>query len=674
MFGGGGGMFGGGGSGAGGQWNATGAATKFAGIPPEMEARVKFLVDKEPDFDLEHVPFTQVYDDDQKPFTLRRFLAPKRWAIAGVLALIAMEVFCQQYGPRLVANAVNEGIVPVIEGGTGHFDVVVRNSIFYFLLLIGAILIGAARINWSGRIGEELLYRLRVRVFAQVQRLSLDYFTDEKAGRIMTRVTSDIEAIQVLFQQGLVNMVLQVFTVVFVVWQLFAMNVTLALWVTLGVVPLLTALTWWFRSSSDFGYLAVRDWIAAVIADLAENLSGTRVVAAHNRQRYNVVKHDNIVGSYRAASMYTGNVAGTYGPGAMGIGVLGQALVLLIGGRMVIDGKLSLGDFTAFNLYLNRFFQPIQQLAQLYNVYQQGNAGVVKLRELFHTRPAVREKADAQPLPSIEGEISLEDVTFGYTPDALVLDHVDLTIAKGETFALVGPTGAGKSTIAKLLTRFYDPISGRVLVDGHDIADVTLHSLRRQLGIVPQESFLFAGTIGDNIAFAKPDASREELLAACDAVGIRDLIDALPEGLDTPCHERGVTLSSGERQLIALARAFLASPRVLILDEATSSLDLATERMVERALDVLLEGRTAVLIAHRLNTAMRADRIAVVENGHLAEVGSHDDLVARGGRYAEMFAAWRQTHHDGAAAPNGSFPAPQSGNQSGNGSADTTGS
>jgi ATP-binding cassette subfamily B protein len=642
--GGGGGMWGGGGSQGAQYWSGTGGGAKFMGIPPEIAKKVKWLVDKEPDFELEDVPFTQVYDDDQKPFTLRRFLTPKKLAIAGALVLVALEVFCQQYGPRLVANAVNEGIVPVINGGTGDFDVVLRNSLLYFGLLVAAIIIGFFRTAWSGRIGEELLYGLRVRVFSQVQRLSLDFFSDEKAGRIMTRVTSDVEAIQVLFQQGLVNMVLQVFTVVFVIWQLFAMNVTLALWVTFGVVPVLTVLTWWFRSASDFGYLAVRDWIAAVIADLAENLSGTRVVAAHNRQRYNVVKHDNIVGEYRAANMYTGNVAGVYGPGAQFVGVLGQALVLLLGGRMVIDGKLSLGDFTAFNLYLNRFFQPIQQLAQLYNTYQQGNAGVTKLRELFLTKPSVRERPDARALPPIEGEITLDDVSFGYSPDTLVLEHVDLTIAQGETFALVGPTGAGKSTIAKLLTRFYDPLDGHVLVDGYDVADVTLQSLRRQLGIVPQESFLFAGTIGDNIAFAKPGASRDELLAACDAVGIRELIDGLPDGLDTLCHERGVTLSSGERQLIALARAFLASPRVLILDEATSSLDLATERMVERAHDVLLEGRTAVLIAHRVNTAMRADRIAVVEHGGLAEVGSHEELLARQGRYAEMFAAWRQTH------------------------------
>jgi ATP-binding cassette, subfamily B, bacterial len=310
----------------------------------------------------------------------------------------------------------------------------------------------------------------------------------------------------------------------------------------------------------------------------------------------------------------------------------------------VINGSLSLGAFTASMLYLTRLFAPIQQLAQLYNTYQQGGAAITKLAELFATVPSVREKPDAIELPPIDGEITLEGVTFGYSPDTIVLRDVDLTIAAGETFALVGPTGAGKSTIAKLLTRFYDPLEGRILVDGYDVADVTLHSLRRQLGVVPQESFLFAGTIGDNIQFASPDSTRDDVLAACDAVGILELIESLPNGLDTPCHERGVTLSSGERQLIALARAFLASPRVLILDEATSSLDLATESLVEGALDVLLDGRTAILIAHRLNTAMRADRIAVVEDGGLVEVGPHAELLARGGRYAAMFQAWQQSH------------------------------
>ena len=622
----------------------TAPGTQFAGVPPEMLERVQELLEREPDYELHDVPFTQVVDEDEKPFSLGALLWPKRWPILGVLILVAFEAFALQYGPRLVADAIDQGINPSPPGTPTDFTIVWQLSLVYVGLLVAATVVGAIRTAWSGRIGEDVLYGLRNRVFSHIQRLSLDYFTDEKAGRIMTRATSDIEAIQVLFQQGLINMWLQVCTLTVVVWQMFSMNTTLALYVVLGVVPTMTLLTIWFRSQSDYGYLAVRDWIAHLMSDLQENLSGTRVVAAHNRQPYNRVKHANIVGEYRKANLYTAHIGGVYGPGAQFIGVLAQAMIVLIGGNMVLDGTLSYGDFAAFSLYLTRLFAPIQQLAQLYNTYQQGRAGVLKLRDLFSTNPSVREKPDARELPPIEGEITLQNVTFGYNPKALVLEHVDLTIAAGETFALVGPTGAGKSTIAKLLTRFYDPLEGKVLVDGYDVRDVTLHSLRSQLGVVPQETFLFAGSIGDNIQFARPEATREDVLAACDAVGILDLINAQPQGLDTPCHERGVTLSSGERQLIALARAFLAAPRVLILDEATSSLDLATESLVERALDVLLEGRTAVLIAHRLNTAMRADRIAVVEDGKLAEVGPHADLIAMNGRYAAMFSAWQQSH------------------------------
>ncbi|HXY91473.1 MAG TPA: ABC transporter ATP-binding protein, partial [Acidimicrobiia bacterium] len=620
----------------------TAPGQQFAGIPPDMVEKVQGLLDREPEYELQDVPFTQVVDEREKPFSLGRLLWPRRWPILAVLCLVGFEAFALQYGPRLVQKAIDEGIAP--QSGNTNFTIVWQLALVYVGLLVAATLVGAIRTGWSGRIGEDVLYGLRDRVFSHIQRQSLDFFTEEKAGRIMTRATSDIEAIQTLFQQGLINMWLQVCTLVVIVWQMFSMNATLALIVTAFVLPVMTVLTVWFRSQSDYGYLAVRDWIAHLMADLQENLSGTRVVAAHNRQRYNQVKHKNIVGDYRNANLYTAHIGGIYGPGAQFVGVLAQAMIVFIGGHMVLDGKLSYGDFAAFSLYLTRLFAPIQQLAQLYNTYQQGRAGVLKLRDLFGTLPTVREKPDAYEMPPIQGEITLEHVTFGYSPDAPVLENVDLTIAAGETFALVGPTGAGKSTIAKLLTRFYDPLNGRVLVDGNDISQVTLHSLRHQLGVVPQESFLFAGTIGDNIQFARPEATRDDVLAACDAVGILDLINSLPHGLDTPCHERGVTLSSGERQLIALARAFLAAPRVLILDEATSSLDLATESLIERALDVLLEGRTAVLIAHRLNTAMRADRIAVVEEGRLVEVGPHAELLALDGRYAEMFHAWEKSH------------------------------
>jgi ATP-binding cassette subfamily B protein len=500
--------------------------------------------------------------------------------------------------------------------------------------------VGYFRLSFTGHLGQTLMHNLRIRVFSHIQRLSMNFFTEEKAGKIMTRMTSDIEALQQLFSDGLINLAVQGITLTFVVAVLFSMNARLALIVLLFIVPVMLALTLWFRSASDKAFLRVRERIADVLADLQETLSGIRILAMYNRQRHNTIRHRNIVGEHMDANLTAARISGVYGPGAESVGTIGQAMILAFGGRMVLRGELSVGELTAFVLYLNSFFAPIQQLVALHTTYQQGKAAIVKLAGLFALRPAVPERSDAHALPALEGEIRLNGVTFGYSPEQVVLHDVDITIAAGETFALVGPTGAGKSTIAKLVTRFYDPLAGRVLVDGHDLRDVTFESLRRQLGVVPQEPFLFAGTIGENISFASPDATEEQILEACRAAGIGDLIDRLPDGLDTPCHERGVTLSSGERQLLALARAFLAHPRVLILDEATSSLDLATESKIERALDILLEGRTAILIAHRLNTAMRADRIAVIDDGRVVEMGSHDELIARGGKYADMYGIW----------------------------------
>jgi ATP-binding cassette subfamily B protein len=387
-------------------------------------------------------------------------------------------------------------------------------------------------------------------------------------------------------------------------------------------------------------------------------LHGVRIVTAQNRQLQNIVHHRNVVGDYRDANNYTAHVNALYGPGTQLLGVVGQGAILAIGGTMVLDHTLSIGALIAFFLYLGRFFQPIQLLVQQYNTYQQGQSSITKLRTLVETQPEVREAPDAEILPPIEGAITFDAVSFGYDPGNLVIEDVDLAIAPGETVAFVGPTGAGKSTLAKLVTRFYDPTRGRVLIDGHDLRDVTLRSLRRQLGVVPQEPFLFAGTIGDNISFARPEAGADEIAEAVDRVGLGDVIAAMPDGLDTVVHERGQTLSSGERQLIALARAFLAHPRVLVLDEATSNLDLQSETKIEHALDVLLENRTAVLIAHRLSTAMRADRIAVVDGGRIVEVGPHDALVAAGGRYAEMYETWirqadAETHEPAVAAPAG---------------------
>ena len=414
----------------------------------------------------------------------------------------------------------------------------------------------------------------------------------------------------------------------------------------LTVIPVNVVLTLWFRRVSLIGYLRVRDRIADVLANLSESLAGIRVIAAFNRRDHDVARHQRIIDDHLEANLYTGRAQALFGPGTESIGIATQAVVLLVGGRMALRGEVTIGELTAFLLFLTSFFAPVQTLVQLYNQYQQGSAAVVKLRDLLATEPTVVERADAVDLPPIRGDIHLDSVTFGYDPDHLVLREVDLHLSAGEVLAVVGPTGAGKSTIAKLIIRFHDPTFGHVTIDGHDLREVSIDSLRRQLGVVPQEPFLFNGTIRDNVAFARPTATPEEVWEACRAVGLQGLVDRMPDGIDTPIHERGASLSAGERQLVALARAFLARPRVLVLDEATSNLDLLSESVIERALDSVLEGRTAILIAHRLATAMRADRIAVVDDGRIVEHGTHDDLVAYGGRYAAMVEAWER-HAEG---------------------------
>jgi ATP-binding cassette subfamily B protein len=456
----------------------------------------------------------------------------------------------------------------------------------------------------------------------------------------MSRMTSDIENLQQLIQDGISQFALQGLTMVVITVILFLTNVELAAWTVLLIVPLLVVFSVWYHHASEKGYLLARDRIATVLADLSESLYGIRVVTANNRQRRNIRNHRHVVGAYRDANTYTGRVNAIYGPSTLMIGILGQAMLLGIGGHMILDHQLHVYQLIVFFLYLNRFFAPIQLLVQQYTTLQQGRSSVIRLRELLDTSPTVDELPDAPDLPTIEGRITFEHVDFGYLSDELVLHDVNLEISPGESVAFVGPTGAGKSTMAKLANRFYDPTSGRVLLDGIDVKTVTLHSLRSQLGVVPQEPFLFAGSIRTNLAFGHPQATEDDINTAVDVVGLRDLVERLPQGLDTEVHERGQTLSAGERQQLALARAFLARPRVLILDEATSSLDLQSETVIERALDRLLEGRSAILIAHRLTTAQRADRIVVIDDGGIVEMGTPEELLALGGAYAIMYEAW----------------------------------
>ncbi len=624
---------GGGGFGPGGTQTSAAAGLPFAGVPAELAERAEKILATEPEHGEPTVTFEPL-QTDRRPFTLRRFLGAHRLGLAGAFALVVVETLALQAGGLLTQQGIDHGI------SKGNTRVVVTVAVLYVVSVVLASITGAWRVAWTGRLGEKLLYQLRLRVFAHLQRLSIDFYTDERAGRLLTRMTSDIEALQQLFQDGLVNVAVQGLTVAVVTVILFILQPTLALITVLVVVPALTLITLWFRSASDRSYALVRERIADVLSDLSETLQGVRVVTAFNRRRHNVMVHRRIVGQYRDANVLTARQSAVYGPAADLLGALGQVAILLIGGRMVLRGELSIGTLAAFILYLTSFFAPIQQLVQLYSTYQSGQAAVTKIRDLLATEPSVVERADAHDLPPIEGRVELDHVGFEYLVGVTVLHDVSLVIEPGETFAFVGATGSGKSTIAKLVSRFHDPTTGAVRIDGHDLREVTGGSLRRQLGVVPQEAFLFAATIRDNVAFGRPDADVDEVRAACDAVGLGDLLDRLPNGLDTFVHERGVSLSSGERQLLALARAFLSRPRVLVLDEATSSLDLESETVVERALDAVLEGRTAIIIAHRLATAMRADRIAVVDAGRIVEIGTPQELRDLGGRYAEMEATW----------------------------------
>ena len=605
----------------------------FAGIPDDLAEGVAKLERVEPDHGDPRAPFDPVADTGHR-VSLGRLLIGRPGLLLAASIAIAVETLLLQAGPYLVQIGIDHGIA------RGDLRVLLIATACFVAAVVLTGLATGIRMRKTGVLAAAATRDLRIRIFAHLQRMSLDYYTREKAGVTMTRMTSDVEALQSLVQDGFAQFLIQALTMIVVTAVLLHYNTTLAVLTLVLVVPPLTAASLWFRHAADAGYNRQRDTIAAMFADLAESLNGVRVVTAHNRQDRNIVAHREVVGAYRDANDWTGRINAIYGPGTSVIGLLAMAVLLLVGGRMVLRGQLSIGELTAFVLYVNAFFQPVQQLVQLYTQYQQGKAAIGKIRGLLRTPSSVVQSPSAVELPPVHGEIVFDDVTFGYLPSRPVLEHVSLRIAPGETVACVGPTGAGKSTLAKLVTRFYDPTGGTVRIDGHDLRDVTLASLRRQIGVVPQEPFLFAGTLRDNIAFARPGASDAQVWAAVDAVGLRDLVERSPDGLDTPLHERGQSVSSGERQLLALARAFLAEPRVVVLDEATSNLDLRSELRVEAALDALLQGRTAILVAHRLSTAMRADRIIVVDDRRIVESGSHAELLAAGGRYAAMFTTW----------------------------------
>ena len=613
----------------------------FAGIPPEMVDKTNAVMEEEPDFSDLSLEFSHRPDDAGK-FSLLSFLAPYKYRMLGALGLVGVTEALLLMGPYLIKVAIDDAIIPK------DFTVLLWVAVAWIASLVIASLVSGFRQRYVGRLGQLLMYELRIRVFAHLQRLSLDFFTEEKAGRLMSRMTSDIEALSNLLQNGLVNLVAQTLSLIFIIGILLSFNVELTLILLLIAAPIMLVMTAWFRSVSARGYENVRNRIADVLSDLQESLSGMRLVISFNRMKHNIINHRNRVGDYRDANNYTARISAIYSSATTFVDSATTIIILAVGYFILIEvnptldpeGAFTVGALVAFANMVSRFFKPVNQLVGLYNQFQSGNAAVIKLRDLLDTPPSVEEKIDPIEIKDMQGDIKLHNVTFGYDTTDPVLKDVSLHIEAGHSISFVGPTGAGKSTLAKLIARFYDPNDGEILIDDQDLRDVSIESLHSQLGVVPQEPFLFHGSIKENIRFSRPDATDEEILAACQAVGIEDMIDRLPQGLDTPCHERGASLSSGERQLLALARAFLSRPRVLILDEATSNVDQQSESKIEHALDNLLEGRTAIIIAHRLATAMRADIIAVVKDQGIIELGTHAELIEKNGYYAGMYETW----------------------------------
>jgi ATP-binding cassette subfamily B protein len=513
---------------------------------------------------------------------------------------------------------------------------------------IVAIFLLAGLANWgmsylqtylTGWVGERILADLRNKLFGHLQHLSLGFFERNRAGVIISRLTNDVEALDQLVTDGVTSLVQNTLTLVGTAILLFVLDWRLAL-ATLAVIPFMSVATVIFRVRSTRAYRAVRERLGLLTATLAEDIAGMRMVQAFTREDQNIENFRTVAERYRDSNMQTVVLNGWYFPVVDFLSSIALAVVLGYGGHLYFQGSLTLGTLFAFMLYVQNFFDPVQQLSQLYNTFLSATAALDKIMDVLDEDPTVLDAPKAIELPDVQGQVDFEDVRFSYGTGPEVLHGLTLAVAPGTTVALVGHTGAGKSTIAKLLARFYDPTAGRITIDGNDLRDVTQSSLRRQLGIVPQEGFLFAGTVTENIAFGRPDASSDDVVRAAHAVGAHEFIMRLEDGYETQLQERGSRLSLGQRQLVALARALLADPRILILDEATSSVDIGTERKIEQALRLLLAGRTAFIIAHRLSTIRDADLIVVLEHGQIVELGSHDELMERRGLYTSLYGDW----------------------------------